>query len=211
MSPLVLRRQVSNSDREGVRRILDATGVFHRREIDVAEELVIDALEKGAASEYLFIFADVDGVTAGYICYGAISMTEAGFDLYWIATDPCYYNRGIAAKLLREAEGHIVALGGKYIFVETSSKVQYLPARGFYKKHGYIEVARVPNYYADGDDKVILMTTLRGGDTFATNRTFLFSYGQMRWPLVYLTYLPWIVKIETVLKFVDWLDRYRKR
>ncbi|MBF0336343.1 MAG: GNAT family N-acetyltransferase [Nitrospirae bacterium] len=159
---LVLRRQVRDTDRDDVGRILGATGVFHRREVDVAEELVIDALEKGTESEYLFIFADVDGITAGYICYGAISMTEAGFDLYWIATDPRYYNRGIAATLLREAEGHIVALGGKYIFVETSSKVQYLPARGFYKKHGYIEVARVPNYYADGDDKVILMTTLGG-------------------------------------------------
>ncbi|MBF0316711.1 MAG: GNAT family N-acetyltransferase [Nitrospirae bacterium] len=158
--PLVLRREVRDSDREGVRRILGATGVFHPREIDVAEELVIDALALGSESEYLFIFADVDATTVGYICYGAISMTEAGFDLYWIATDPLFYNRDIATKLLREAEGHIVTLGGRYIFVETSSKVQYLPARGFYGKRGYVEVARVPNYYANGDDKVIMMTTL---------------------------------------------------
>ncbi|KJU82167.1 N-acetyltransferase GCN5 [Candidatus Magnetobacterium bavaricum] len=157
---MVCRRKIRDGDREGVRRILAATGVFHPREIDVAEELVIDALEKGAESEYLFIFADVDGVTVGYICYGAISMTEAGFDLYWIATDPSFYNRDIATTLLREAEGHIVTLGGRYIFVETSSKAQYLPARGFYKKRGYVEVARVPNYYADGDGKVIMMTTL---------------------------------------------------
>ncbi|MBF0537778.1 MAG: GNAT family N-acetyltransferase [Nitrospirae bacterium] len=157
---LTLRREVRACDREDVRRILDATGVFHPREIDVAEELVIDALSKGSESEYLFIFADVDDTTVGYICYGAISMTEAGFDLYWIATDPRFYNRDVATKLLREAEGHIAALGGRHIFVETSSKEQYLPARGFYKKSGYIEVARVPNYYADGDDKMIMTTTL---------------------------------------------------
>ncbi|MBF0344804.1 MAG: GNAT family N-acetyltransferase [Nitrospirae bacterium] len=159
-SGITLRRQVRQTDRLDVRDILISAGVFHPREIDVAEELVIDRLTKGEESEYLFIFAEVADVVAGYICYGAISMTEAGFDLYWIATGSACYHRGIASTLLKDAEDHVVALGGRYIFVETSSREQYRPAREFYRKHGYTEVARVPHYYADDDDKVIMMRNL---------------------------------------------------
>ena len=51
-------------------------------------------------------------------------------------------------------------LGGKYAYSETSSRETYRPTREFYLKQGYREVARVPLFYADNDDKVIFMKTL---------------------------------------------------
>jgi len=32
--------------------------------------------------------------------------------------------------------------------------------RGFYRKHGFVEVARIPDFYTEGDDKVIFWKKL---------------------------------------------------
>jgi ribosomal protein S18 acetylase RimI-like enzyme len=39
--------------------------------------------------------------------------------------------------------------------IETSSQPSYHPTRAFYRRRGYDEVARVKDFYSDGDDRVI--------------------------------------------------------
>jgi hypothetical protein len=41
------------------------------------------------------------------------------------------------------------------VVIETSSQPLYAPTRAFYVRRGYKEVARVQDFYADGDDRVI--------------------------------------------------------
>ena len=56
--PIVFRCDVRSDDRESVRRMVGSTGVFSPVEIDVAEELVDDRLERGLQSDYHFVFAE---------------------------------------------------------------------------------------------------------------------------------------------------------
>ena len=70
-----------------MRRLVQSTGVFSPVETDVAVELVDDRLKRGCQSDYHFVFAELDGRTIGYTCYGPIALTAASFDLYWIAVD----------------------------------------------------------------------------------------------------------------------------
>jgi hypothetical protein len=42
------------------------------------------------------------------------------------------------------------------LVVETSSRSVYAPTRGFYGRRGYTEAARVREFYAPGDDRIIL-------------------------------------------------------
>ncbi len=46
------------------------------------------------------------------------------------------------------------------LIVETSSLDKYHQAREFYRKHGYHEVARIPEFYGVGDDKVVFWKAL---------------------------------------------------
>jgi hypothetical protein len=41
------------------------------------------------------------------------------------------------------------------LVVETSSRSDYAPTRGFYGRRGYTEAARVREFYAPGDDRII--------------------------------------------------------
>lgn len=157
---ITLRREPCRNDPEKVRNILLSTGKFHSHEIDVALELIRDRLEKGEKSEYFFIFAERGDETPGYVCYGPITMAEERFDIYWIAVHEEAQGKGIGAFLARETEKSIMESGGRYIFVETSSREIYKATRSFYRKQGYDEVACIPDYYADNDDKVVLRKKL---------------------------------------------------
>ncbi len=153
--PIELRCDVRADDREAVRWLVESTGVFSPVEIDVAVELIDDRIQRGQASDYHFVFADIDGRTVGYTCYGPIALTAASFDLYWIAVDKTLQGRKIGRLLLDRTEQLIRAAGGRQVYIETSNRGQYAPTRGFYLRCGYAQAALLKDFYADGDDKVI--------------------------------------------------------
>jgi ribosomal protein S18 acetylase RimI-like enzyme len=151
-----LRSDVHPADRDAVRRIVEATSFFRSDEVNVAVELVDEALAKGQeASGYYFVFAEIDGEVAGYTCYGPVACTLGSYDLFWIAVDPKWQGQGIGQILLIEAEGQIVARGGRHIYIETSGRPQYTPTRAFYERCGYELAAVLTEFYDRGDDKVI--------------------------------------------------------
>lgn len=155
------RFDVRQEDLETVRGIVEATGYFTPDEVLVALELVQDHLVKGAAeSGYYFVFADQDGRTIGYTCYGPIPCTISSFNLYWIAVHPEFQGRGIGQALMRETEKKMQSAGGTRSYVDTSFKDQYENTRAFYESLGYGLGALLEHYYGPGDDKVIYVKTL---------------------------------------------------
>ena len=151
------RYEVREDDLAVIRRIVESTGVFSPVEIDVAVELADDRLRRGPASDYQFAFAELDGRTAGYACFGPIALTTFSFDLYWIAVERSLHGRRIGRVLLEKAEELIRQRGGRRIYAETSGRDQYAATRGFYLRHGYRQDALLVDFYAPGDDKVVFV------------------------------------------------------
>lgn len=150
-----LRRTPRATDVAAVGRLAAAVGVFSRTEQAVAVELIEARLEEGRGSGYHFLFADVRGRPVGYCTWGPIPMTAASFDLYWIVVDPEYRGAGLGRALLAEAERDVARRGGTAVYIETSSRAEYARTRRFYLRAGYARAARLPDFYAPGDDKVI--------------------------------------------------------
>ena len=61
---------------------------------------------------------------------------------------------------MKFAEEEIVRRGGRMLLIETSSQESYGPTIRFYERAGYALVARIPEYYRPGDDKLIFMKRL---------------------------------------------------
>ncbi len=57
--------------------------------------------------------------------------------------------------LLKRVEDDVKRAGGRMLLIQTSGRPDYVTARAFYAKNGYLEVARIEDYYAPGDDTVI--------------------------------------------------------
>ena len=175
-NPSVTRSRVgelASTDRSRVASILDATGVFRGEEIDVALELFDESLPLGARasnddarsadSSYSFIGAfAADDELVGFACYGPTPDTDHTFDLYWIAVDPAAQGTGGGTRLLTEVEQRLEGLNARLLVVETSSRPEYAPTRAFYAKRGYAEAARMREFYAPGDDRVIFTKRFQG-------------------------------------------------
>jgi len=153
---VTLRDVARDSDRTIVLDLVVATGVFHENELPVAVEVLDARLQQGAKSGYDFLFAEVDGVTVGYACYGLNEMTVNSWELYWIAVDPARQGKGIGRTIMNEVHGRIARAGGGRICLDTSGRDEYEPTRAFYLANGYRIVANLEDYYAPGDAKLIL-------------------------------------------------------
>jgi D-alanine-D-alanine ligase len=150
---LTYRHTVSPGDRETVREIVISTGFFSEAEVEIAVELVAERLEKGLDSGYHFIFAEQDGRTVGYACFGPIPATRFSFDLYWIVVHADWRGLGIGRAIMAECQDAIRKLGGRRVYAETSGRDQYQPTRNFYIACGYREEAILEHFYAPGDAK----------------------------------------------------------
>jgi GNAT superfamily N-acetyltransferase len=157
---VIFRYEPAPSDRDEVRRIVESSGFFYPAEIGVAVELIAERLAKGPPSGYHFVFAECDGRTVGYTCYGPIAATVASYDLYWIAVEQSCRGKGLGRLLLAETERRIGASGGRRVYIETSNRPQYLPTRTFYQRCGYALDAVLKDFYAPGDDKAIFVKAL---------------------------------------------------
>jgi GNAT superfamily N-acetyltransferase len=88
-------------------------------------------------------------------------MTDRTWHLWWIAVRRDHQSRGLGARLLAACEDGVRAAGGRLLLIETSSLAGYAPTHRFYAKHGYQPPARIPDFYADGDDLLVFPKRLR--------------------------------------------------
>jgi len=154
-SALRIRTRPRPADLLALRRLVESTGVFYREEIEIAIELLEERLRHGAKSGYEFIFAESAGQLLGYCVWGAVPLTKGSYDLYWIAVAPEAQGLGIGRRLMELAERAVAKLGGGRLYIETSSRDDYVRTRRFYRAAGYSRAARLQDFYARGDHKVV--------------------------------------------------------
>lgn len=152
---LRLRSRALPADVPALRRLVAAAGVFNRRERVIALELLEERLERGAQSGYSFFFAERRGELLGYAAWGRVPLTERSYDLYWIVVSPAAQGEGVGRALLARVERAVAARGGGTLYIETSGRKAYERARRFYRRAGYRTVARLADFYAPGDHKVM--------------------------------------------------------
>lgn len=153
----VFRLELKKGEDKIIREITASTGFFYADEVDVAEELALINIDRGEKSEYKFLVYEVDNEILGYSCYGHIACTKSSYDLYWIVTDNKYRGNGIGKKLFQETLNLVNKLGGKKIYIETSSRELYFPTIQFYLNCGCKQEALIKDFYDIGDDKIIFV------------------------------------------------------
>ena len=155
-------RHLSATDRGRIEEITRAVGIFREDEIPVALEVFDDAVRAGTlARPYSAIGAEVDGRLAGWICWGPTPCTLGTYDLYWMAVDPSLHGSGIGTALIIEME-RLLAGEVRLIVVETAGRPDYAATRRFYEARGYRATARIPDFYAPGDDQVVYVKRVNG-------------------------------------------------
>ena len=145
--------------------LADETGLFQPGEVDALLLGVLDELHAGHLGEghLAWVWADEEaGPPAGWVYFAPTEKAHGVWDLWWIGVAPARQGHGIGGDLLRSVEAHVRAAGGRLLVIETSSQTALEPTRRFYAKHGYAECGLVPDFYADGDGKMIYAKRIGG-------------------------------------------------
>src|SRR4029434_12461 len=151
-------REVAGDDRTPVLDLLRSTNVFTAVELAIAEELIDIVISKPLQTDY-FASVACDHVAvsqcAGMFILGPTPATYGTWQLYWIAVHPSYRGKGVADDLEQAATTFVRERGGYWLLAETSSQPVFERARAFYRRHGYLELARIADYYKPTDDLLI--------------------------------------------------------
>ena len=168
--------QLRSHDRARLAELLVATGAFNADEVEIALSL-FDLSQRSASAgpdtipdDYEFVGAFDAERLVGYACFGPTPATDGTYDLYWLAVDPAAQGRGTGRALVRDVEEKLIGRGGRLLVVETSSRPDYEATRQFYVRSGYTEAARVRDFYAPADDRILLTTRLTTRDGGAATR-----------------------------------------
>lgn len=153
----LLLRPLRVEDKPVLMQILGRLPEFTEEEVDVAEEVLDCCLDDPEISGYLVLVALLDDALVGYVCYGPTPLTQGTWDVYWMAVAPEQQGRGIGGRLLAAAEEEIARQHGRLAVIETSSRPGYEKTRRFHRSHGYLPACEVSDFYAPGDNKIIMV------------------------------------------------------
>ena len=126
--------------------------------IDFGAQLNQQLGSEAAAHHWLVAEQDGRPVAAAY--YAPETFTDGTYNLYFIVVRSSLQGGGIGSALLHRVEDELRQADGRVLIIETSGVDGFELTRKFYLKHHYSEEARIRDFYADGDDKVVFWRKL---------------------------------------------------
>lgn len=156
---------VQKHERAALLSLAVSTGLFTTTDAEGLLGGILDALATGGLPEGHAAVAcreSSDGPTIGWSYYAPDPYADTVWNVWWIGVRPNHHGSGAGQRLLAHIEQTAIAAGARVIVIETSDQAPLARARSFYTKLGYAERGRIPDFYADGDAKVIFSRTLTG-------------------------------------------------
>lgn len=148
-------RPLVRGDLEAVGVLVDANSMFPS---DMLAAMTAPYFHSQHA-EHRWIVFDQDGVQ-GVAYFMPEPLTEGTWNLLMICVDPAAHGKGIGTALMHQVESELRAEAVRLLLVETSGTSAFERTRGFYAMLGYDQEARIRDYYAAGDDKIVFRKAL---------------------------------------------------
>lgn len=135
---------------------MDAVAELERISFPVPWKREFFASEVGQAHRFNRVVRAPGGILAGYV-FCAFAGGEIHVNK--IAVDPLFRRRGVARLLMKDVLDFSARIVAEEIYLEV--RPSNVPARNFYMALGFREVGRRPQYYADGEDALVMSLFLQ--------------------------------------------------
>ncbi len=153
-------RPITPDDTSALTEVICSSGLF-RPEDAGSIQAMLDEYHSRKDEDGRQIITFVEkGSLAAVAYFSPKEFTDRVWGLLMIAVTGSHQHKGLGSELLRAVEGTVRAVNGRLLLIETSDKSSFERSCRFYQKHGYIEVARIPDYFTDGDGKVSFIKRL---------------------------------------------------
>lgn len=149
-------RRTKSQDIASLMLVLDQTGLF-------PSEMLLDMIGSyldGQSREDIWLSCEKNGTAIGF-CYAIPEkLTEGTWNMLALAVLPSWQGQGVGQTIVRELEKVLREAGHRVLIADTSGTSEFDQTRAFYKKHGYTEEARIRDFWAAGNDKVVYWKAL---------------------------------------------------
>ncbi len=149
-------RESRAADAPGLQQIAAETGLF-------PPEMLAGMLDPVLAgeAEAIWLTGLIDNQIAGF-CYAVPeALTDGTWNMLALAVSPGQQGSGLGAALVRGLEDRLRGASQRVLIVDTSGTEAFARTRRFYAQNLYEEEARIRDYWAAGDDKVIFRKALQ--------------------------------------------------
>lgn len=148
-------RNAARDDVTAIEQLVNATGLFPA---ELVSDLMVPSLN-GETTEFWQVLR-ADGAVMGFT-YTVPEMLAGGtWNLTAIAVAPAHQRKGLGRALLLSVEETLRKTGQRLLLIDTSSTEDFDQTRSFYLRNGYEEEARIRDYWAKSDDKVVFRKAL---------------------------------------------------
>lgn len=151
-------RAATPADTDHIKQLARDNHMFEPDEMGVFDEMLAGFFDGTLDDHHWIVAADEDsGAVAAAAYYAPEPFADRMWNLYFIATAPEHHGSGTGTMLIERIEAHLRHLGdeaARTLIVDTSSVDDYEQARVFYTRRGFVEEARLRDFYGPGDDKV---------------------------------------------------------
>ena len=159
MSNQPIVRAATPDDQAALQEVAIESGLFAPGELDVLNGMLADYFG-GSMPDHDWLALELAGRVIGAAYVAPEVMTEGTSNLYFIAVRSTHQGAGSGGVLLEAVEALLRQRGQHILIVETSGLDNFELTRQFYRKHGFVEEARIRDFYRAGDDKVVFWKSL---------------------------------------------------
>lgn len=143
-------RLVEKKDRNSIIEVLDSIELFPSEYLD---GMISDYFTNPATEEIWFTCTINEYPIAIGYCVPE-KLTDRTFNLLAIGVLKELQGQGIGKLMMEFIEQYLTENKKRILIVDTSSDEIYNATREFYKKINYIEIARIKDFWKDGEDKI---------------------------------------------------------
>lgn len=155
MTNILSIRPSARADLPFLKDVLEQTGLFPP---DMLDDLITPFL-RGEGPD-IWLTAEAQGRAEAFAFCQPERMTEGCWNLLATAVAPGRQGEGTGRALMAHVEHLLGARGERILLVETSGLPDCERTRVFYRRIGYTEEARIRDYYAAGEDKIVFRKSL---------------------------------------------------
>ncbi|MEM8793299.1 MAG: GNAT family N-acetyltransferase [Pseudomonadota bacterium] len=153
INPII--KPTTPDDIAGLTAVLDGTQLFPS---DMLPDMLAPAL--AGEGEAFWLTCHYGGEAVG-LCYTVPEeLADGTWNMLALAVRPDLQGKSLGAALVSAAEQHLKDKGQRILIVDTSGTEEFALTRKFYAQNGYQEEARIRDFWAEGDDKVIFRKAL---------------------------------------------------
>lgn len=152
-------RPITVNDSAALIALAVAAGMFPANETATLDKMLADYFGGNRDMGHICVFDDEGGPRGVAYC-APEPATDRTWNLLMLAVHPDAQGQGHGAALVSYVENILRANGQRLLLIETSGLPSYARTRAFYVKCGYMEEARVRDYYQAGEDMILFRKVL---------------------------------------------------